>query len=156
MEKWKGKSKFHGVTSLGLIFAAMGIGVYAASRESWLFAGIGIALSILWMLPVAWFFCAKCCCRLDCGHVLLGLITRILPERKPGPYTKPEGLFSFLPILIALAYPQAWLWRDPVLGIVFWALAAVAGLEAVLFVCRDCANTACPFHKKEEPADKRS
>lgn len=153
MEEWKGKNKSHGVMSLGLIFAAMTIGIVAASRESWLFAGIGV--SILWTLPVAWFSCAKCCCRLDCGHVALGLITRILPERRPGPYTKLEGLFSFLPILIAVAYPQYWLIQDLRLLIAFWVLVAIAGSGALLFVCRDCANTACPFHKKEEPGDKR-
>jgi hypothetical protein len=149
MPKGKRRSRFHGVTSLCLMFAALAIGVVATSRHSWLFAGIGIGVSLLWVLPVAWFFCSKCCCRLDCGHVLFGLVTRLLPKREPGPYTKLEALFTLVPILVAVGYPQYWLSKEIALLAVFWGLAVVAGLEAMLFVCRDCSNTACPFSKSK-------
>jgi len=141
-------NRFHGVTSLGLMFAALAIGVVAVSRHSWLAAGVGICVSVLWVLPVAWFFCTKCCCRLDCGHVLLGLITRALPERRLGPYTKTEALFTVLPLLVVVVYPQYWLAKETPLLIAFWCLVAVAGLQAVLFVCRGCSNAACPSTRR--------
>ena len=146
-------SRFYGVAGICLLYGALAIGVVATARHSWTYAAVGIAISALWVVPVAWFYCAKCCCRLDCGHVLLGLITRILPRRKAGAYTLVDGLFTLLPILAAVGYPQFWLAKEIPLLIAFWGLVAVAGAGVPFFVCSECTNAACPFNRAEASAE---
>jgi hypothetical protein len=147
MEKWKNKNKFHGVTSVLLLYAALALGCAVVFRHSIAFGSAYAALILLWPLPVAWFFCAKCPCRLDCGHVAIGAITRILPERKPGKYSVGDVIGSILPILVVVAFPQYWLWRDTAASIVFWALTALAGIEARFGVCVSCPNEYCPLNR---------
>lgn len=152
MAQWMG-SKFHGVLTLLMLLAAFALGTIVEFGVSAPAGGIGAALSVLWMLPVAWFFCAKCCCRLDCGHVLLGLITRILPARKQGPYTKLEEAVAVVAMLVPAAWHGYWLVAGSSAGpwflAAFGALLVLAAVDVLLFVCKKCPNAECPFNKSE-------
>ncbi len=148
MEKWKGKNKFHGIMSVVLFYAALATGCAAVFRGSLTFGFIYAVLVLLWPLPVAWVFCAKCSCRLDCGHVFIGAITRILPERKQGPYSVWEIICSVVPLLLVVAFPQYWLWGNTAALVVFWALVVLAVVEIKLGVCTACPNSRCPLFRK--------
>ncbi len=147
MEKWKSESKFHGVMTVLLFYTALAIGCVVVFRQSTLFGFVDIALATLWPIPVAWFFCAKCPCRLDCGHVFMGAITRLLPEKKPGKYSLGEEIGSLLPMLIAAAFPLYWLLRDVTALIAFLALLTLTIIETRLGVCVACPNEYCRGYK---------
>jgi hypothetical protein len=147
MEKQPKMRRFNGVMSILLVFAALTIGVVVVFRRSMALGFVDLALAVLWPFPAAWFFCAKCPCRLDCGHVILGAITRILPERKPAPYTWGEAIGMIIPALAAFAFPQYWLWQNTAAFVFFWVLCAAGAVQARFGVCTGCGNTYCPLNK---------
>ena len=151
MGKRQSRSKLHGVTSIVVLFAAMAVGVVVVFRQSVLFGFVDLALAVLWPLPVAWFFCAKCPCRLDCGHVIMGAITRMYPARRPEPYVWRDGVGSALLPLAAFAFPQYWLWQEKPAFAVFWFFVAMGVTQARLGVCPACSNTYCPMNKAQMP-----
>ena len=81
-------SKLHGVFSLLLILASVVIaaGYLLGNFTGWGLVYVGII--VLANPLVLYSCCAKCLCRQDaCSHVVPGKLTRLLPARKPGPYS---------------------------------------------------------------------
>ena len=144
------RGKFHGVFSLTLLVVAFIIAFIAIFMQSATTAVIYLLFLVSSALIITYLFCAKCPCRLNsCGHILPGLLTRVLPKREEGKYTLPElaavAIAMGTPVLIA----QRWLWEERNLFIAFWALVIVGGLEAILFVCKACDNKYCPVNTKK-------
>ena len=137
--------KFHGIFSLLLILAAVVIAIVylLGNFRGWGLVYLGIiALSNPLIL---YSYCAKCLCREDaCGHVIPGKLTRLLPVRRPGPYSFWDYFVTALSLAALLGFPQIWLWRSKGLFILFWILVTVGLVEILFFVCRTCRNTSCP------------
>jgi|GEM_PF-254574 len=138
--------RFHGVFSLLLVFGALIIGLVSVFHES-VAMGVVYLVIILVSLPtIVYAFCSKCTCRLDsCGHVLPGPLTRWLPQRKQGDYTRLDFAGLLVPFLVLAAFPQWWLWKSMVLFAVFWVLFLLGLVEIRRCVCPDCTNKRCPL-----------
>lgn len=129
-----------------LVYLAIGVSVviHASVALGFLYLGI-IALSFL---CVAYFFCAKCACRLHaCTHLWLGKLTTFLPQRKPEPYTVGDSAGTLLYLVGLHALPQYWLWQDKQSFVVFWTLAFATFVVGPLYACKRCQNTFCPFRR---------
>lgn len=130
---------------------ALLIGEVAVMQASPRMGILYLALLIGGGALVLWAYCAKCPCRSEaCGHVLPGLLTRLLPSRKPGPYTWYNFTLTGLLLLTLVSFPQPWLWQQPPLAWAFWGLLATAMVEILLFVCPRCANPYCPNCKSQK------
>ena len=139
------KSRFHGVFSLMMICAAVFVALIGLLDQSGAVVGGYILILIAAPVIVVYSYCSKCVCRDDaCGHVFPGMLTKILPQRKQGPYSIADMAGTALSLGLLFGYPQFWLWQNRLLFIVFWILSAVALMEILLFVCKGCKNENCP------------
>ena len=138
--------QFHGVLSLLLVLGALIAGLVSVFHES---VGMGVVylVIILVSLPtIVYAYCSKCTCRMDsCGHVLPGLLKRLLPQRKQVSYTHLDFAGLLVPFLVMIAFPQWWLWKGMVLFAVFWVLFLLGLVEIRRYVCPDCTNKRCPL-----------
>jgi hypothetical protein len=137
-------ARFHGVTSIVLMGVATVLAAITALRTSWLLGALYLALAALGLAGVLYAYCAKCPCRLHCGHVVPGKLVSAFVKREPGPYTKFEIAVVAVALSLLIALPQLWLWRTPVLLAAFWGLAGLAAIEIRAVVCRACDNVYCP------------
>ena len=139
------KQRFHGVFSLVLISIAVIIALINMQRHS-VNLGLAYLLIILFSTPIVLFsYCAKCTCRDGaCGHVFPGMLTRLLPERKQGPYTKGDYFWTAISLIALLGFPQFWLWQSKTLFVVYWMLLLLGLTEILFMVCRACNNQNCP------------
>ncbi len=137
--------RFHGVSSLILIFLAVAVAwVYLLNLSS---TGGLVYLSIIIVTtPVILFgYCAKCTCRENaCSHVFPGKLTRWLPSRNQGPYTFGDYFWTGISLIALLGFPQIWLWQSKSAFIAFWILLVVGLAEILLLVCPRCKNENCP------------
>jgi hypothetical protein len=139
----------YGVWSLILIFLAVAVGVVAIARFSKLIALMYIIVSLVSFIIIVYSFCAKCPCRQsECGHVLPGKLTKLLPNRAEGFYTKRDYFGVLIPLLLMLGIPQIWLAARLQLMIIFWALFIIAGVEIAIKICKSCENRYCPINSK--------
>lgn len=139
------KQKVHGIISLALIFVAVIIALIFMQRQS-NNLGILYLLIIVSSVPtILYFYCGKCTCKDGaCSHVLPGMLTRLLPKRKQGPYTKTDYLWTTVSLAALLGFPQIWLWHSKPLLVVYWILLLIGLTEILLLVCRACSNQNCP------------
>lgn len=142
--------KFHGVLSLGLILAAVGVGVYAIARSSVILAAFYIGLTVIGILLVVYSFCSKCACRSHaCSHIIPGKITGLFPTRAQAGYTGLDISLTMLALLVILFFPQYWLLQSVLLLGLFWVLMVSAVAEILLTVCPGCNNKICPLCKNK-------
>ncbi len=141
-------SRVHGVFSIMLIGIAVAIaaGVLFAIAPGWVAAYL--ALCALGGSGVVYAFCAKCPCKVRCGHVLPGLTARLFP-RQPGPYARWEVGVVVISVVVLLGLPLLWLWHSPVALIAFVALSGVATWDILTFVCKACNNVYCPLQMRK-------
>ena len=124
------KGKFHGITSLLLISTSFIIGLYATYLYSLIWAIIyGITL-LSGMLSILFCYCAKCPCKeTNCGHYFPGKLTRLFPNRTPGKYKVWEKLGVFLPVILIIAIPQFWLFKNYLLLAIYWGLFIIGFIQ---------------------------
>jgi hypothetical protein len=138
-------NKVHGVFSLILITISF---VIAATYMLGNFIAWGLVYLVVIALAtpmVLYSYCAKCLCREDgCSHVIPGKLTRLLPARKPGPYSSGDYLATAISLAALIGFPQFWLWRSQGLFFLFWILVTIGLVEILFFVCRSCRNANCP------------
>jgi hypothetical protein len=143
-------NKFHGIFSLLLIFLSFMIGILVILNESLTMAVLYISAIIVFIPLIIYSFCSKCNCRLDsCGHILPGLLSRLLPARKQSKYTAFDYTGVVLPFIILVVFPQFRLWDNTILLIIFWLALLISFAEVRLFVCKRCGNKYCPGCKGE-------
>jgi hypothetical protein len=137
-------SRVHGVLSTVLIGVAVAV---AAVVLFGITPGLGagyLALSAAGMLCIVYAFCAKCPCKVRCGHVLPGLIARLFP-RQPGPYARWEIALMLVGLVLIVGLPLFWLWQNVAALVVFVVLNIFAVWDITRFVCRACDNIYCPM-----------
>lgn len=139
-------NRFHGVFSLILYSAAVAVGFFSMAAESMTLSLVYLLVSAFSALVLTYSFCTKCCQKEACGHVLPGLLAKMMPRRS-GKYTTMDILGVVLPVGAIVLMPQTWLLKDLFLFAVFWVFVAVAGAEVSLFMCKSCVNRACPLNK---------
>ena len=148
---FKMNNRFHGVSSLSLIFLSILIGLLAILGESFLMGLVYIAAILISIPIVIYSYCSKCICRLDsCGHIFPGKLSKWLPSRKQSNYTFWDILGVILPLIVLFVFPQFWLWKTKILLFVFWVLFIIAFAEIKLFVCKECKNEKCLAHVKKK------
>ena len=151
------RNNFHGVFSLILILASVVIALFYMLGVSpgWGFVYLGV---IIFANPIVLYaYCAKCLCRNDaCSHVLPGKLTRLLPNRKQGPYTYKDYFWTALSLTALFCFPIPWLWQNKALFLVYLLLLLVGLAEILFFVCRACLNKNCPIcsiSEQQTPVD---
>jgi hypothetical protein len=138
-------TKFHGITSIGLVLGATIIAAAAMFQTS---GGLGVVYLVICVAAPAsilYAYCAKCPAKTHCGHVFPGKLVVAFTNRQPGPYTKTEMAVLGLALLLLIGLPQIWLWQYTTLFVVYWVLTAVAILQIRTVVCRACNNVYCPM-----------
>jgi hypothetical protein len=146
----KFKNKFHGILSLLMIFSAFAIGFSSILSISRMYGFLYLGLIVISGSTIVFCFCTKCPCKdSNCGHVFPGLLTKILPDRTPGRYTKTETGIVIISFASALAFPQYFLWTNKTVFIIFWLLMAVSLIDIRFHVCKACDNQYCPAKKLE-------
>jgi hypothetical protein len=134
------------VVSLGLVGISIGIALVVMFRAAWgwgvLYAGVSVASGY----GIVYAFCAKCPCKVRCGHVLPGMVAQRF-KHQPGPYTTTDNTILVLGLIGLIALPQFWLWRDLALFGVFWLLTGIALVDILRVVCRACNNIYCPLQQ---------
>lgn len=138
--------RFHGIVSLVLVGLAsvLGLVVIAIHSRVWGLIFLGVMVGAPQVIVRS--YCAKCACKEHCAHVLPGKAAMVF-AKEPGPYTSIELLSMACAVGLLLGLPQFWLWRTPLLGIIYWALAGIAFFQIRLAVCPRCTNTHCPLSK---------
>lgn len=143
------KGTFHGITSILLIFISFILGLFTIYQHSILLASIYGASILVGGYIVLYVYCAKCPCKdKSCAHVFPGLMTRFLPDRKPGKYNKSEIAVVIIIVLFWVISPQYWLYQNGDLMLVFWLLLITGFYQINKFVCKDCDNVFCMANKK--------
>jgi len=139
--------KIHGIATLVFISLSFLLGIIVVFINSPIFGCFLAVDCILFFILTPKLVCRKCPCREECGHVLLGKLSRRL-----SPYCADDMGLGDLVILCVLilplvVVPQFWLYRDPVFLVLFWTMLLVSAFDILVFVCPACGNVKCPLNK---------
>lgn len=137
--------KTYGIIGLAMFILAFFIGLYGILQYSVIAAGIYLIGSIAVFLIFVYAFCAKCHVRNDCNHVLMGLVTHLMPARTTGVYSRCDLFGTVLFFGFLALFPQYWLIRNPILMLIFWILFLGNLVITHYSCCRECGNTYCPL-----------
>lgn len=140
-------TRFHGLTSLGLVGCALILALVILFQESIVLGIVYLGVCTAGMVVVLYAFCARCPCKKHCGHVLPGQIAGRF-HRRPGPYTPTDFAATAIALLILLGLPQFWLWQHPGVAVVFWVLTGIGLVQIRTYICRACTNVFCPLHAR--------
>jgi len=135
--------KFNGITSLILTGIAALIALVVMSLNSWIWAGIYLAIMVIAPQAVLRAYCAKCLCKAHCAHVFPGKAAMAY-AREAGPYTPTELIILIVSLGLLIGLPQYWLWQYPVWFVTYWILSGIAFFQIRLTVCPGCNNVYCP------------
>jgi hypothetical protein len=142
----------HGMLSLAFLGISLAIGLFSIGKSSILLAILYGCVMGLSGIAILYSFCAKCMCRsTTCGHVIPGVLTRYLPRRMSGRYSRGDRLGIALPLVVSLIYPQYWLLGNLWWWGAFWVLFVGAAVEIRTQVCRGCGNRYCPAMPSSSP-----
>lgn len=142
------KNKIHGVISLLLLAAAIGAALLITFNISKSAGLIYSAITITGSFAIIYSFCTKCPCKnKNCGHVFPGMLTKLLPDRNPGKYTKLEVGIVVLSLTAIIVFPQYFLWSNNSALFIFWTLIIIGVIEIRTYVCNACGNQYCPAKK---------
>lgn len=140
--------KQHGWLSLILIATLFSIAIVSLLTSPTIVILEYLLVTLLGGIIIVYSFCAKCPIRTTgCRHIIIGPLTRILPQRKQAPYTAVDMFFTTIAILAIAGFPQFALLSKIQLFISYWVTAVVLVLEITLFICRGCGNVYCPVNK---------
>ena len=140
--------QLHGITSLGLVLAAIVLAAVVMFQVSWALGVVYLVICVAALLVILYAYCAKCICRTHCGHVFPGKASMVFKNRQPGPYTTVEMAVTGLALLLLIGLPQAWLFRYTGSFIAFWVMTAIAVIQIRTIVCRACDNIHCPANSR--------
>ena len=138
------RTQFHGISSLGLVLAAITLAAVGIFQISWVVGVVYLVSCAVASLTILYVYCAKCPCPMHCGHVFPGKIVLYFKSRTPGTYKNAELIVTGLALTLLIGFPQAWLWQHPGLLIAFWLMVAIAVIQIRTVVCRICDNIYCP------------
>jgi hypothetical protein len=145
IQNFSKRSMFHGSLTLMMIFVALIIGSYSIYLYSSFWGWIYLGIVVIGTIVIVNLFCTKCPARITgCPHVLPGFLTRLFPQRENKPYTRSELIGTMLPIILWILIPQFWIWRYPLLGILFCIFLIIPVIQIRIILCPECSNNCCP------------
>jgi hypothetical protein len=137
-----------GIVSMLLMLTSFGIGVASIAPYSIALSLIALLITIVAISTISGIYCSKCTCRDNCIHYLFGKISVLLSKKNPEQYNSFDLIVGVvLPMGMAIAFPQYWLFKNTTLLISYWILLAIAGLDVSIFVCNKCKNVKCSMCK---------
>lgn len=141
--------QLYGIIAACMLTAALCTGIYGIFLYSPVAAAVYAAGCIILMIGFVYAYCTKCPIRYNCVHVLMGLMTRLMPRREEAPYTRCDltGVVMFFGFVAF--FPQYWLVRDPALFLLFWFLFIGEWLLTHFTCCRGCGNIFCRMRSDE-------
>jgi hypothetical protein len=135
--------KTYGIIGLVMYIAAFLVGLYGILQYSITTTGIYLVGTTAAYLIFVYAFCAKCPVRDNCNHVLMGMVTHLMPGRTARAYSISDLLGTLLFFGFVALFPQYWLIRNPTLMLVFWVLF-LGNLAITYFMCcKECGNIYC-------------
>jgi hypothetical protein len=137
----------HGILSLFFVSLSFILGIVIVSRDSPIIGGLLALTLILFFILIPSQICNKCPARNECGHVLLGKLSRRLAPYCADAMGLRDLIILVIFILPLVIVPQFWLFKYPVFLILFWTMMLVSAADILLFVCPGCGNTKCPLNK---------
>ena len=137
-----------GMRLLMIVFPV--VGAYAIFLHNtawgWIYLGFVVLGQAILVLPNLCGHCPYPYEHNDCLLIPAGLVRRLIPYR--GPEISKGGSFALAvaaagPVLI----PQVWLFREPLLLILFWASLLPFLAYFLLYLCKRCRHTGCPANR---------
>ena len=126
-----------------MLTATILAGLYGISLYSMTAAGIYLTGSIVLLIAFVYAYCTKCPIRDRCVHVVMGLMTGLMPARPAGQYTRWEltAVIAFFGFIVL--FPQYWLMREPFIMLAFWVLFIGEWILTHYACCNGCGNIYC-------------
>jgi tellurite resistance protein TehA-like permease len=144
------KDRSHGLISLSLLTFSFVFGGVIILSESITFGLIYLLILVIAIPVIIYSFCSKSPCRnVKCGHVIPGLLTKVLPERQTGKYTFADWMGVMIPATIMILFTQYWLWENKIYLIIFWFAIIIGIIDIKQCVCPSCVNKNCPVKKED-------
>lgn len=144
-------SKFHGLFSIGLVLAAFALAAFSIFSVSVTMGLIYAGMLMVGFLIIMYAYCAKCSCREGkCMHVFPGMIAKILPKRKPGPYHSLDYVGLILPFIILVGFALPYLLENMIYFLTFLVLLVIGVSEIYFFVCTVCENMECVLNRRRQ------
>jgi len=138
----------HGLISLLLLVISIIFGSLVVLSKSTFLGFVYLLILVISFPVIIYSFCSKSPCRYNnCGHILPGLLTKILPKRQTKEYTKLDWIGVLIPSLIIVLYPQYWLWGNKLYLLFFWLPILIGVYDIKRCVCPKCVNNYCPLKK---------
>ena len=140
----------HKIAMRFLMIAFITVGAYAVFLHNWAWGWIYVAVVVLGQaLLVLPNLCGHCPYpreRNDCLLLPAGLVRKLVP------YGGPEiGKGGRLAMAVggagAVLIPQFWLFREPLLLLLFWAALLPLLAYFTLYLCKRCRHTGCPTNR---------
>lgn len=134
----------HGIISLFLFLIAFAVGIAAIVPYSILLGFASLAIDVAALIVISVVYCSKCPCRDNCNHLIVGKLSVLFSKKRTGEYNTFDLVVGVvIPVLVALSFPQYWLFKNMTLLLIYWGCIAIAGIEIYFFVCSKCNNTKC-------------
>ncbi len=137
----------HGLASFIFVTLSFILGIVVVSLDSPIIGGILSLILILFFIMIPRQVCRKCPARGDCGHVIMGKLSRRLAPYCADAMGLGDLLILIVFILPLVVVPQFWLIKYPVFMFLFWVMMLVSAADILLVICPTCGNTKCPLNK---------
>lgn len=137
----------HGLFSLFLVVLSFILGIVVVFLDSPIIGGLLSLVLVLFFILIPRQVCRKCPARGDCGHVIMGKLSRRLAPYCADAMGLGDLLILIIFILPLVIVPQFWLIKYPVFMILFWVMMLVSAADILLFICPACGNMKCPLNK---------
>jgi len=129
------------------------IGAYAMFMESIPWGLIFLAFCTLgFFVGILYTLCAHCPYPYeysDCLFFPHKFIKKLFRHR-PGPLAILDKIGLCVSLAGAVIFPQYWLFKNPVLLILFWVFCIPAWASLPLYLCKRCRNFECPINMAKE------
>jgi len=124
------------------------IGAYSIFQSNIMVGFVYILLFISSSFLMVYSYCAKCIsCETKCAHPQFGYLRKYLPKRKIEQYKAYDYLGVLLFIIIAIALPQYWLWKNNMLFVLYWIISIILAVGIGTKLCPKCENKFCKMNK---------
>ena len=140
--------KVPGLISIFVMFMALGIADYELFTGSLLLGAVYMLCIPLVFLNTLYHYCSQCphADHNTCRHVIFGpIVAKLFKPEAPAPYKPAQILGALIPLAALVIFPQAWLWQNTPLFVLFWVFMMLAGMIVRVGVCPRCENSNCSF-----------
>ncbi|MCK5146127.1 hypothetical protein KAR48_05190 [bacterium] len=142
------KRKVIGILVLIIAALAGGVVLFSLFQKSMELGMIYMGICVVGALVILLLFCAKCKSKHDCGHIIPGLMVRMV-NRPVGPYTAMEMSMVGIALVTMLFFPVVGLWGQWITLLIYGVLigATFFGI-GIGQLCLSCKNVHCPVYHR--------